>query len=549
MNVKKIIALMLALCLVLALAGCAATPVESTPTPEETPAAATPTPEESAEPVQTGIESFIVGTNAEILTANRSEYNFDVISGTLSQLAPVWVDQNGDYQPLLCEYSTTDSITWTLKVREGMAWHDGTPVTAEDIKFTLEYMDTQGEGGYADRYADIRAIDDATLELELPSANPRELSNLVVLRILPKHIYEGIEDYTTVANEQANIGCGPYKFVRFDPDAGVVEFEANAAYPDGEPAAQQVLLQLFDSEDTMYMALKAGEIDMVYKYSGGVNSTVIADLEASGNLTLAPVSNTANSATLIFNNATELFSDQNIRKAIASAIDYDAFRATFGSAYAVPSTQGFIPQGTYGYIDTPVLARDLDKAKEYLVAAGCEDTDGDGYVELNGEKLAFSLMLREDKAVHARYAELLMNNLKDVGIEVTLDVQQVANFRELTEQQRAQTAVITGLTAFGMAKNQGLASLYLWGENSMGYGQVTDEDYKALLDAADAATSMEQYKTAAAAIQQYYADTTPAVALFWDAHVQAYNNRYDGFVVDGTFGIMNVQSFMALTVK
>ena len=83
----------------------------------------------------------------------------------------------------------------------------------------------------------------------------------------------------------------------------------------------------------------------------------------------------------------------------------------------------------------------------------------------------------------------------------------------------------------------------------MGYGQVTDDDYKALLDAADAATSMEEYKTAAAAIQQYYADTTPAVALFWDAHVQAYNSQYDGFVVDGTFGIMNVQSFLALTAK
>lgn len=528
---KKLITGLLALCLVLVLSACGTQTVKNEPAPSES----------------TAIESFIVGTTAEVLTANRSEYNFDVISGTLSQLAPVWVDEKGEYQPLLCDWATRDSKTWTLTVRDGMAWHDGEPVTAEDIKFTLEYLDTQTEGGYASAFADIRVTNDKTIELELPAANPRELANLTVLRIMPKHIYEGVEDYTTVANEQANIGCGPYRFVRFDQNAGVVEFEAVSDYPDGKPAAEKVILKLFDNEDTMYMALKAGEIDMIYKYSGGINATVISDLERSSDIKLLPVSNTANSATLIFNNATDLFGNENIRKAILYAIDYEAFRATFGSSYAVASTAGFIPKGTYGYVDTSVLSRDLNQAKKFLTAAGCEDTDGDGFVEYNGEKFSFPVMLRDDKQEHARYAELLKNNLAEVGIEVVLDVREVAGFRELTEKQRAQTAVITGLTAFGMAKNQGLASLYLWGENPMSYGQVYDGAYKALLDKADAATSMDEYKTVAAEIQKYYADTIPAVALFWDAHVQAYNSRYSGFIVDGTFGIMNVQSWLKLT--
>ena len=151
------------------------------------------------------------------------------------------------------------------------------------------------------------------------------------------------------------------------------------------------------------------------------------------------------------------------------------------------------------------------------------------------------------KPAHARYAELLMNNLQEVGIEVTLNVQEVAAFRELTEQQRAQTAVITGLTAYGMGMRQGLAALYLWGENAMSYGQVFDPAYKELLDQVDAAENMDQYKAVAAEIQEYYAETIPAIALFWDAHVQAYNSRFSGFVVDGTFGIMNVQSWLSLS--
>ena len=156
-------------------------------------------------------------------------------------------------------------------------------------------------------------------------------------------------------------------------------------------------------------------------------------------------------------------------------------------------------------------------------------------------------MLSDDKPAHARYAELVKNNLADIGIDVTLDVEEVANFRELTEKQRAQTAVITGLTAFGMSKNQGQASLYLWGESNMGYGQVYDDTYKDVLDKADAAVTMDEYKEAAAEIQEYYADTIPAIALFWDSHVQAVANGYSGFVTDGTFGIMNVQTWMALT--
>lgn len=539
---KKKFVLIAALCLASVLTACSSRkPQTDSGRPEaETKAEASQTAAEA------GIDTFIVGTTAEILTANRSEYNFDVISGTLSQLAPVWLDGNGEYRPLLCDYQTKDSKTWTLTVREGMKWHDGVPVTAEDIQFTLNYMDTQTEGGYADTYEDIRLIDDRTIQLVLPESNPRELSNLTVLRIMPKHIYDGVEDYTTVANEEANIGCGPYRFSRFNPDAGVVEFLAYEEYPDGRPVADSVLLQLFDNEDTMYMALKAGDLDLVYKYSGGVNPTVITDLEDSGNLTLLPVDNTANSAVLIFNNAKAPFDNERIRKAVARAIDYDAFRSTFASPYGAASTEGFVPKGSFGYVDTPVLVRDLDQAKRYLADAGCTDTDGDGFAEYKGEKLSLPVMLRDDKPAHARYGEMLKNNLAQAGIDVILDVKEAAAFRELTEQQRAQSAVITGLTAFGMAKNQGLASLYLWGDNSMGYGQVYDTTYQALLDQADAALNQEEYKEAAARIQQYYADTVPAIALFWDAHVQAYNNRYSGFTVDGTFGIMNVQSWLTL---
>lgn len=536
---KKLMSLLLALVMVFALTACGSKAPPEVPSENPT---GTPT-------APVSIDTLVVGTTAKIVTANRSEYNFDVISGTLSQLAPIYLDEAGEYKPLLCDFKTTDSKIWTLTVRDGMKWHDGTPVTAEDIAFTLTYLDTQTEGGYADSYADIKVIDDKNIELSLEKPNPRQLSSLTTLRIMPKHIYDGVADYTTVANEQANIGCGPYKFIRFDANAGVVEFAAVSDYADGKPSVNKIMLKLFDSADTMYMALKSGDVDMIYKYSGGVEPAVIADLEASGNLTLMPIKNTANSASLIFNNNTAPGNDVNIRRAIACAIDYAKFRELFGSSYSVPSTAGFIPVGTPGYVAKDELKRDVEKAKELLKTAGCTDSNGDGYVEYKGAKLTLPIMLRDDKPEHTRYAELLVNNLKEVGIEVVLDVQEVANFRTKTEKERSQVAVITGLTPFGMAKSQGMASLYLWGDYPMSYGQVYDEAYKTLLGKADAAANLEEYNAVAAEIQQYYADNIPAIALFWDSHVQAFSNSLEGFVVDGTFGIMNVQTWLNLTKK
>ena len=136
---KKILSGLLILLLALSVAGCAAGAANAAPT--QAPASGTaslaqPTAEPAAQPTpepEKTIDTVIIGTTMEVLSANRSEYNFDVISGTLSQLAPVWIDESGEYRPLLCDYATGDSRIWTLTVREGMTWHDGEPVTAEGI--------------------------------------------------------------------------------------------------------------------------------------------------------------------------------------------------------------------------------------------------------------------------------------------------------------------------------------------------------------------------------------------------------------------------------
>ncbi|MDR2530763.1 MAG: ABC transporter substrate-binding protein, partial [Oscillospiraceae bacterium] len=246
---KKPLSLILALALSFALfAGCTTTPTPSaTPTATQ-PASAAPSVTESVTPEPTPeprIERLIIGTAADLEVPSRAVYNFDVYSGTLSQLAPVYIDENAEVKPLAATFETTDYKTWRLTVIDGLTWHDGTPVTADDIKFTVEYNALQSTGEPQKTYDAINVVDASTVELILPAANVRHLSSLTTLRLMPKHIFEGIDDYTTAPLEQQVIGCGPYKFDSYNADARTYTFKAYDDFVLGKPNVETVIFRSF----------------------------------------------------------------------------------------------------------------------------------------------------------------------------------------------------------------------------------------------------------------------------------------------------------------
>ncbi|MDR2501664.1 MAG: ABC transporter substrate-binding protein [Oscillospiraceae bacterium] len=543
---KKALSLMLALFLLLAVfAGCANTNTPAvSPTPSEAPVISA-TPEQPAR-----ISQIIIGTAADLETPSRAVYNFDVYSGTLLQLAPVYIDANAEIRPLATTFETSDYKTWRLTVIDGLTWHDGTPVTADDIKFTIEYNALQSTGEAQTTYEAINVINSSTVELVLPAANVRHLSSLTTLRLMPRHIFEGIEDYTTAALEQQVIGCGPYKFDSYNADARTYTFKAYDNFIWGQPNVDTVIFRSFDSVDTLNLALKAHEIDMIYAYAGGVGAAAAEDFKTADGITLLPVKDSSNTAVFVFNNNTAPGNDINIRKAVAYAIDYDKFHELFGSEYSVHSTAGFVPKGTYGYIDTPELTRDLAKAREYLAAAGATGTDGVTTAQYNGAPLSIELMVRSDIPVYERYAELLKANLAEVGIELVFNITDVPNFREITEKTHTNQAMVTKFTAFGMSMGAGMGAGYMSGlGSSNGQGQIMDEAFDGIVQKLKSAASPEDYLAAAAECQRYYADNMPAVALFWDSYIQAHSSELDGFTVDGTFGILNVNTWYSIIKK
>lgn len=561
---KKVGSLLLAVLMVLSLAACGKTPAEPTQTPSTQPSTETPTTE-ATEPAPTyAIDTLTVGTTAAIETAVFGEYNFDMLASGVSELPLVYQDTKGEYHPLLATYATEDAATWTYTIQDGMTWSDGAPVTAEDILFTLQYDQANGSANFEAqtgedgkvteaKYTGYTLSDDKmSISLTLASPNVRELSNMTSFRVMPKHVYEGKD---TVTEAEGRITCGPYVLESFNKEAGTITFAVNEYYPQ-KPNVEKIVYQLFGNEDTMYLALQQGDIDMVWAYSAGVAGTYQDVLSTDTNVSLVNVAAANAPAVLAFNNAKGLFSDENLRQAVSYALNYEEFKTYFGSAYAEIPNRGFVPSTTVGYTDTEKLTTDTAKADEYMKAAGYTEKNADGfYVNADGAAAAFTLTVNAAKETHVGYAEMIKTQLEAFGIQVNLDAvdkdaYNAKTSNKFSENNITMEAAIYGYTAAGMGMGNGLGSIYVDGNHAVQGGcQVFDEAFSSILDELKAAKTIEEYYTGAAKLQDYYAAHMPLIALYWDNMMLAYSSKLDNVTVDAVFGLNNVNNWFSITKK
>ena len=561
---KKFLAMALSLAMVLSLAACGKTLAEPSQTPSTQPSTETPTTEATEPAPAYAIDTLTVGTTAAIETAVFGEYNFDMLASGVSELPLVYQDTKGEYHPLLATYATEDAATWTYTIQDGMTWSDGEPVTAEDILFTLQYDQANGSANFEAqtgedgkvteaKYTGYTLSDDKmSISLTLASPNVRELSNMTSFRIMPKHVYE---DKDTVTEAEGRITCGPYVLESFNKEAGTITFAVNEYYPQ-KPNVEKIVYQLFGNEDTMYLALQQGDIDMVWAYSTGVAGTYQDVLSTDTNVSLVNVAAANAPAVLAFNNAKGLFSDENLRQAVSYALNYEEFKTYFGSAYAEIPNRGFVPSTTVGYTDTEKLTTDTAKADEYMKAAGYTEKNADGfYVNADGAAAAFTLTVNAAKETHVGYAEMIKTQLEAFGIQVNLDAvdkdaYNAKTSNKFSENNITMEAAIYGYTAAGMGMGNGLGSIYVDGNHAVQGGcQVFDEAFSSILDELKAAKTIEEYYTGAAKLQDYYAAHMPLIALYWDNMMLAYSSKLDNVTVDAVFGLNNVNNWFSITKK
>jgi len=375
------------------------------------------------EPKPAGPVTLRVGTTYIWDTANPTFgwYNY----GLRYLLYDTLVEEAGisNFVPGLAESWTVsdDGLVWTFKIREGVTFHDGTPCTAEDIAWSLNWTienEIETFSFYLVNFQEIIALDPTTLQVTLsePVGNMEYL--LMYVWILPQSVWEGMsyDDIMEFEDLAAGMGTGPYKLIEWVEGEYLI-LEANETYFRGAPAIDRIVYQEYATEDVMVQALLAGEVDMI----DIVPSTAIQTLEGVENVELAVMWSTEIDELIInsHENGTQPASlnDPAVRLAIAYATDKQQIVNVAYLGYAEPATV-VVPAslGKWHNSDIVDIPFDPTEGRRILEEAGYVDSDSDGIREdADGNLLEYRLYATED-ATPARILEIISDGLAQIGI-------------------------------------------------------------------------------------------------------------------------------------
>jgi len=324
-----------------------------------------------------------------------------------------------------------DKRTYTFHLNEGMTFHDGAPLTAEDVAFTYYTMadpDYDGPRGYVvsdfegidaykkgqtDRIKGINVINDTTISFTIVEANVKKIYDFSY-GIMPKHIYEydSWEAFKVMASNP--VGSGIMKFKEFKPD-DYISLSANDAFHSGRAKIDGVIIEVQPTE-TALASLASGEIDIINPPVSIENydimtSTGIADVQEFTNNGYDYIG---------FNLRNPKLSDVRVRQALAYGLNREFFIENQWDGFASVCNAPISPV-SWAYPDVSELnayAYDPEKAKALLDEAGWIDTDDDGIRDKDGVKLSLLWTAYNNVDWPLNLISLAKENWGEIGVEL-----------------------------------------------------------------------------------------------------------------------------------
>ena len=441
----------------------------------------------------------------------------------------MWKDESGLIPYLAEDYSVSeDGLTYTFQLRKGVSFTDGTPFTAEDVKFTFDYMKEHPYKWVSvSMVEEASVVDEHTVEIKLNKTYNPFLSDVAgSLPILPKHIWENVTEPETFTEPEAAISTGPFILENYDAAAGTYTFKANEDYFYGDVQIDKLVIANVSGGDSKE-ALLSGEIaaapNISYKAAMSLkDSPEYTVLEGPG----------LSVTRLYFNFDEEAMAVKEIRQAMYHAVNLDEIveKAYGGAGY--PGSAGHVQPGTPWYNpDVRQYAYDVETAKKMLSEAGAADSNGDGILEYNGEEMSYTLTFTENDE---KLAELLVSYMKAVGIELVPQSADDATVKAAISEGNFELAFNTNgsfggdpvfLSRFATVGADGAPSV-------TGQGGKTweSEEYNRIYNESaveqDDAKRHEQVNE----LQEIIAEELPCLTLYYKKAVAAYNNTiFDGF--------------------
>jgi peptide/nickel transport system substrate-binding protein len=336
-----------------------------------------------------------------------------------------------------------DGMEIVFFLRQGIRWHDGVPLTAQDVVFTYErlvdpHVPTPYRGDF-ERIDRVEAMDDRTVRVRYKEPFAPALSSWTIW-IMPKHRLDG-EDLTTTPFKEHPIGTGPFRFHRWIR-GDRLELVANPDYFEGRPYLDRWIYRIIPDQAAIFFALQSQDVDWA----------ALTPLQFA-RMTQTPSFlgrfrkfryPTFGYTYLGYNLKDPKFQSVLVRRAIQLAIDKSAIVQGVLMGLGEVAT-GPYPKASWAYpSDIQPDPYDPETSKRLLAEAGWVDTDGDGVLDRNGEPFEFTILTNQGNLARELTAQIIQRQLGRVGIRVKIWVLEWSTLLHEFIDKRRFEAILLG---------------------------------------------------------------------------------------------------------
>lgn len=355
------------------------------------------------------------------------ELNGLIVAGTM--FAPIAAVNPATFatEPYLAEsWEVSDDLkTWTFHLRKNAVWHDGVPITADDVKFTydriLDPEESTDTFAAAQNFASVDVIDEHTFRIVLhePNALLPDVLSSGGFEPLPKHVFEQYTRLTDAVdvNTRNPIGSGAFRMGSVEPGSQIKV----VAFDDfflGRPQVDSITFKIVRDQNAAVAQIRAGELDWV-----AIEAVHRNAVQADPRMTVFSANGTRYVMAAInmsdFEPWHTMFQDVRVRKALMYAVDRDEIAERIGQGLR-PAMDGLFPT-TLTWIPAPDIEPyryDPERANALLDEAGWVDTNGNGIRDKDGTELRFYVLVDRGNAVREQIALVLQDAWQSLGMEV-----------------------------------------------------------------------------------------------------------------------------------
>jgi peptide/nickel transport system substrate-binding protein len=400
-------------------------------------------------------------------------------------------------------WEAPEPTAYVVHLRPGVRFHDGSPLTADDVAFTFRsFLDPAFVSGRKGAYQPLAAVDvldplTVRFRLKVPFGS------------FPINLIMGIVKRGSTQTSDAPIGAGPYQFVREDLDDRVVlkRFDGYFAGPARNPG---LVLRVVPDDTMRGLELRKGSIDLIVN---DLSPDIVHELERSGEVRVTTALG-CDYAYVGLNLHDPILRDARVRQALAYAVDRQAIVDYLRRGFARPAV-GVVPPASWAFAAaTPDFAYDPVRAKALLDEAGYKDPDGDGPLP------RFTLTLKSSTTEFTRLqSTVLQENWKRIGVAVNVRTSELATF--LTDVARGNFQMCA-VQWVGVTDPDMLRRVFHSGQAPpVGFnrGHFADAEIDALIDRATRSIDDRERRTLYGEIQRRVALAVPYVSLWYKTNI------------------------------